>query len=161
MSRFDVRRAKRREVRRETSDRELIEPLDIDEPAQSVEAEVEETDVGREGASRQRHGRLGQQDLPAVRRGGHPGGPVDVAPHVVVAAGDALARMETNPDAYDRVDRPGLGGERTLHLDGGVDGRRRVSEHDQERVTLGPSLDASERPKADRMIAWCRSSRSR
>ena len=142
VGRLDVDGPDRWELRGQTVDRQLVQPIRLDEPAQAVFTEVDEGDALGQRAARERHRRLRQEDLATMGRRRHPGGAVDVAPDVVVATGDAFAGVETHPHADDRVRRPGLGSQRPLRLDGGGDGRRCVAEHDQERVALCPALDA-------------------
>ena len=142
VGRLDVDGPDRWEVRGQTVDRQLVQPIRLDEPAQAVFTEVDEGDTLGQRAARERHRRLRQEDLATVGRRRHPGGAVDVAADVVVATGDAFAGVETHPHADDRVRRPGLGSQRPLRLDGGGDGRRCVAEHDQERIALCPALDA-------------------
>ncbi len=90
-------------------------------------AEIADTSVGAEEAA----GRLGEDDLAAVRGGCDPRRSVDVHADVALVGQQRLARVDAHPDA----DRPGL--ERLLRVNCGGDGVDRPREGDEERVALG------------------------
>ena len=91
----------------------------LSEVLQTVQAEVPETGPGRQAPFDKRTGRVRQQDLPAIRRRGDPGGPVDVQTQVIGATQDPLPGVEPDPDVDIRSCGPDRRGDLTLSLDCG------------------------------------------
>ena len=81
-------------------------------------------------------GRLGEDDLPAVRGGRDPRRAVDVDPDVALVRHDRLAGV----DAHAHADRARL--ERVARVGGRGHGVRCARERDEERVALRVDLDA-------------------
>src|SRR5204862_2456352 len=83
---------------------------------------------------------VGGEDLSAAGGLADAGGVVDGEPDEAVASGLSAAAVHAHAHAERR--RPGLAGERTLSLDGGVDGARGVVEGGEELVAA-PVDDAA------------------
>ena len=118
---------------REVALSELEEALCAGQILQAVLAEIADGSVGRQEAA----GRLGDDDLAAVRGGGDPRRAVDVYADVPLVGHERLAGVNAHPNP----DRPGL--ERPLRVDRGGDGVGCPRERDEERVALRVHLDTA------------------
>jgi hypothetical protein len=87
--------------------------------------------------------------LSAVTGGGDPSGPIDVDPDVVgsTTLEIANARVETHPDPRGNAAGPVMAGKLSLRFNGRLKGSIRSQEHCEERIALGPDLDAV--PRSD------------
>jgi len=136
-----VEAAERREVGTEAFDSHLVDPLRPVETLEVVLPKIVEPDTFRKGSFGQCAGRLGDQDLAAVGRGGDAGGPVDVDSHVVVPTSNALPAVEAHPDADFCSLRPVGPVKRSLRGDGRSYRRWRIFEYDEKPIALSPPLD--------------------
>jgi hypothetical protein len=116
---------------REVTLAELEQALCADQILQAVLAEVADRSVCLKEAA----GRLGDDDLAAVRGGCNARRPVDVHADVALLGHERLAGVDAHPD----LNRPCF--ERLLRLACGGDGVGRTRERDEERVALGVDLD--------------------
>ncbi len=143
--RLPVERADGREVGRHACHDQLRQAF-RPEVLEAVLAEVADRHVRGQRRRDQRAGRLGDQDLAAVARGGDARGPVDLERRVVPARGwGRLARVEPHPDADLGVGRPRMRRERALRRDGRRRGRAGAGERHEERVALRLHLHAAVR----------------
>jgi hypothetical protein len=85
-------------------------------------------------------GALGDEDLPAVRRGGDASSAMDVDADVVTADDERLARVQAHAHADGGAVRPGVRGERLLGGYGRSQPGDRVREGDEEAVALRVDL---------------------
>ena len=100
--------------------------------------------------TRELSGRLGDQDLPPVRRRRHPGCHVHREPDVVAADKVCLPRVQPHADPQWRVRRPRLLGQGALRCHRCRHARRRFLEHGEEGISLGSHDDTVVR--LDRVI---------
>ena len=119
--------------------------LRIREVLQPEFAQVPERHAIPEFRPRQGRGRIGEQHLTAVARGGNARGAVDVNTHVIGARvggrGTTFAGVHTHPDAHRRAVRKDRRAERTLRGRGRAHRSRHDREDDEERVPIYPNLD--------------------
>ena len=92
-------------------------------------------------------GRLGDEDLAAVRRAHDPRRSVDIQAHVRVGSCPRLAAMQADPDPQLAILRPGFGADAALHLDRSRDRLSRALEDREERVALAYSPQCRHAPQ--------------
>jgi len=107
-----------------------------------METEIADAHAGREGWLDERAGRIGEEQLPAMAGGSDACRPVDVQPHIAVAAASSLARVQAHADPDGRSLRPLLLGQRALRGSGCGQGIGRGGEGHEERVAFGGDLDS-------------------
>ena len=140
--------ARRRELRRQTLDLELVEAL---RSREILEPELSEIACG---SGQQLLRRRRQKHLTAVRRRADPGRLVNVEPEVHVLHQQGLPGVESHPAAHRFRLRPRMTGERALALGRGRRAGVRLCEGDEEGVALAgrprPRRDARTRRAAGR-----------
>ena len=128
------RRPRARELARQLRRDELEQPLPVVEPAQPVQAEVEQPEPVAGGTGVPGGGRRAEH-LAAVRGGRDAGRPVHHRGAVLAVLGVRRSGVQTHP--YQRFHhRPGVLGQGALRLRAGGQRGARVGEDREQRVTL-------------------------
>src|SRR6185436_20989745 len=89
---------------------------------------------------KQRLGRLGDENLPAVRCCANPRRPDDIEPEVALVADRGLACVQPHSHLQFDTARPAVRRQRALRGDGRRDGVAGTSEREKEGVTLAVDL---------------------
>jgi hypothetical protein len=100
-------------------------------------------------------GRLGQQNLAAMRSGANPGRSADAHADIAVGVQMRLGRMQAHSHPHGV-----RGNERTLGRDGRRNGVDRAFEHDEERIAFRVDLSTVMRATASRRRRRCSARRS-
>ena len=141
-----VERTDRRKVRSQPVDDELAQTLGP-EVLQAMFAKGSQQRAVRQAIRDERRRRLRKQDLAAVAGGRNTCRPVDVVAHVASIREDALAGVDAHPNPNFGARVPRLRRERALGVRGGAHRRHGPFEDSEERIALGPDLDAVGRGK--------------
>ena len=108
---------------------------------------LSKAESGREPITDERLGRIGDQHLAAVARGGDARGATDFPTDIVDATGDAgrphLAGVDAHPDAHRRRVWPVGGGKSSLHFRRGGQRLARTGEDHKKGVALTTHLEAA------------------
>jgi hypothetical protein len=106
-------------------------------------AEIPDGHTGRHRTIGELRRCSGQEDLAAVRGRADPRGAVDIESDVATGDQGGVAGVQTHPDLDRHAARPPVPAQGALAVGRGGDPRGRRPKHDEERVSLGPDLDAA------------------
>ena len=105
--------------------------------------EVAQAEIRGQRSRHESSGHVRDEYLSAVSGGTDASRPMDVEPHVVIAAEHRLAAVQAHPHANSsRVGRPRFGGKCAVGSGGRLHGGERTPEDDEERVALRRDFDA-------------------
>ena len=138
-----LQRLERREIRREPLDRELKKAFRSSHVLEAMHPQIFECQLGWQRVIDQHAGGLGDQHLPAVPGARHSSGAMHVQPDIFVADQRCLAGVQSDADAHRAPVGPFVRLQTFLY--GGRSGARlqRATEHDEERIALGPKFVAA------------------
>ena len=143
--RAPTERLQRGKVARESGMHELKEVLGLEQVLEPVLAEVTEPCIRRQPLGREPGGEPRDQNLPAVRGGRDPGGPVHRRAEEIAAPRLGFACVDPHADPQGPGLVPRLVVQRPLGRETGLDAVRRGREHGHQPVSR-PLHDSAARP---------------